>query len=310
MTTSHPATRLVSFGPRALCALAMGAAATFGLVQATHALAQSMQPYFASPEQAGQALVDAVRAGDDPAVASILGPDAASALSSGDGNEDASAQKAFVRKYDAMHRWARLTDGSEILYVGADNYAYPFPLRQDGKAGWRFDGMAGTDEIQARRIGSNELLAMDATQAIAMAEESFKAKAQQYTVHIVSQPGKHDGLYWPAAESDPVSPLGDLRGLQACATCAEGSQLFDGYVFRILTEKRADKGVSSFVANGKMTDGFAVLATPANYGATGIMSFLIDRDGVLYEKDLGAGTPKMAAAMNVYDPNDGWELAR
>ena len=310
MTTSLSSTRLVSFGPRALCALAMAAAAMFGLVQATHALAQSMQPYFATPEQAGHALVDAVRAGDDPAVASILGPDAASALSSGNDDEDASAQKAFVRKYDAMHRWARLTDGSEILYVGADNYAYPFPLRQDGKSGWRFDGMAGTDEIQARRIGSNELLAMDATSAIAAAEEGFKAKAHQYTARIVSQPGQHDGLYWPAGGNEPLSPLGDLRGLQACATCADGSQVFDGYVFRILTEKRAGKGVSSFAVDGKMTGGFAILATPANYGTTGIMSFLIDRDGVLYERDLGEGTAKLASAIKTYDPNDGWELAR
>lgn len=312
MSTFLSTSRLASFGPRALCAVAMGAAATFGFMQATDALAQSMQPYFSSPEQAGEALVDAVRAGDDPAVASILGPDAASALSSGDDDEDASAQKAFVRKYDAMHRWARLTDGSEVLYVGADNYAYPFPLRQDGKSGWRFDGLAGTDEMQARRIGSNELLAMDATNAIAMAEESFKASAQQYTARIVSRPDQHDGLYWPVGSGEPMSPLGDLHSLQPCAACADGSQMFDGYVFRILTEKKSGtgKGTTSFMANGKMTGGFAVLATPAHYGTTGIMSFMIDADGVLYQKDLGTGTTKLASAMNTYNPKDGWEQAR
>ena len=301
-----------SLGSRALCGLAMALAATCGLLQANNAQAQSMQETFATPEQAGLALVDAVRAGDDTAVASILGPDAGSTLSTGDTTEDADAQKAFVRKYDVMHRWARLADGSEILYVGADNYAYPFPLKREGDASWRFDGFAGTDEIQARRIGSNELLAMDAAGAIALAEEGYKAKEDQYTVRIVSKPGKRDGLYWPAGKGESVSPLGDLRDLLPCTTCADGSQIFDGYVFRILTERQVGAGenASSFIVNGRMTGGFAVLATPIQYGSTGIMSFLIDRDGMLYERDLGAKTAETASSMKVYDPKDGWESVR
>ena len=299
-----------SIAPRALCGLAMATAAALGLLPSGPAFAQAMPQYFATPEQAGQALVDAVRAGDDPSLQSILGPDGASALSSGDADEDASAQKAFVRKYDVMHRWAKLADGSEILYVGADNYAYPFPLKQQAGAGWRFDGLAGTDEMQARRIGSHELLAMDAANAIAIAEESYKQREHQYATRIISNPGTHDGLYWVAAKDEPLSPLGNLRDVQACASCADGSQLFDGYVFRVLDAKQSGKSTKSYVVDGKMTAGFAVLATPANYGDTGIMSFLIDRDGVLYEKDLGAQTSQVAATIKAYDVHDGWAPAQ
>jgi hypothetical protein len=296
---------------RAVCGLAMAIAASIGLVQANQAVAQSMQEYFAGPEQAGQALVDAVRSGDDPAVAAILGPEATS-FSSGDQSEDANAQKAFVRKYDVMHRWARLSDGSEILYVGADNYAYPFPLKQEGAQGWHFDGLAGTDEIQARRIGGNELLAMDALNAIAKAEEAYKLKQHQYTARIISNPGTRDGLYWDTSKDELPSPLGDLRNLQPCISCVSGSQIFDGYVFRILTAQQtgARVGMLSYVADGKMTEGFAVLASPVSYGNTGIMSFLIDRDGVVYQKDLGAKTTVIASAIHVYYPHDGWEVAQ
>ena len=295
---------------RAVCALAMVIAASGGLVLANQAFAQSSQEYFAAPEQAGQALADAVRSGDDFTVSAILGPEAPK-FSSGDQNEDADAQKAFVRKYDVMHRWARLTDGSEILYVGADNYAYPFPLKQDGTQGWHFDGFAGTDEIQARRIGGNELLAMDAANAIAGAEQAYKVKEQQYTARLISKPGAHDGLYWQTGKDESPSPLGDLRDLQSCTSCVGGGQVFDGYVFRILTTQQAgaNTSTSSYVVNGKMTGGFAVLATPVSYGNTGIMSFLIDGDGVLYQKDLGATTTAMASAIHSYNPGDGWEVA-
>lgn len=294
--------------PRLFCSLAMATAAVFGMLHALPAHAQDMPQYFATPDKAAQALVDAVRQRDDMAVASILGPDGASSLSSGDADEDASAQKAFVRKYDAMHRWATLADGSMVLYVGADNYAYPFPLKKDA-TGWRFDGMAGTDEIRARRIGSHELLAMDAVNAMALAEEAYKAREHQYASRIISKPGSHDGLFWTTAKGEPLSPLGDLRDLTACATCVDGSQEFDGYVFRIVDAKQAGSGVTSYVVDGKLTGGFAVLATPATYGDTGIMSFLIDRDGVLYEKDLGASTSEVATTLKAYDVRDGWKPA-
>jgi Protein of unknown function (DUF2950) len=305
---SFSRTKLIS--ARTACGLAMAIAAGMGLMHVNQAIAQPTQEFFAEPEQAGQALVDAVRSNDNYGVATILGPEAPK-LSSGDQNEDANAQKAFVRKYDVMHRWARLTDGSEILYVGADNYAYPFPLRQAGAQGWHFDGFAGTDEIRARRIGGNELLAMDAANAIAGAEEAYKVKERQYAARIISKPGAHDGLYWPTSKDESPSPLGDLRDLQTCTSCVGSGQVFDGYVFRILTAQQAaaSTGTSSYVVNGKMIGGFAVLASPVSYGNTGIMSFLIDSDGVLYQKDLGATTTAVASAIHSYNPNDGWEVA-
>jgi len=309
MTTAIFQSRAATLGPRLLCGLAMATAAAFGLIQSAPVFAQDMPQYFATPEQAGQALVAAVRANDDPSVASILGPAAASVLSSGDVTEDAAAQRAFVRKYDAMHRWAMLDDGSEILYVGADNYAYPFPLKKDGVLGWHFDGMAGTDEIQARRIGSHELLAMDAANALALAEEGYKEHSQQYTARIMSKPGAHDGLYWESEKDQAESPLGNLRDVRACSSCSDGSQIFDGYVFRILDAQQNGNSSKSYVVDGKMTDGFAVLATPLTYGDTGIMSFMIDRDGVLYEKDLGANTGQAATAIKAYDVRDGWAPA-
>ena len=305
---SNSRTKQVS--ARAVCTLALAITAGMGLVQADQAIAQSTQEYFPQPELAGQALADAVRSNDDFAVATILGPEAPK-FSSGDQNEDATAQKAFVRKYDVMHRWARLSDGSEILYVGADNYAYPFPLKQEGAQGWHFDGFAGTDEIQARRIGGNELLAMDAVNAIAGAEQAYKAKKQQYAARIISKPGAHDGLYWQTSKNESPSPLGDLRAVKPCASCLGGGQVLDGYVFRILTAQQAgaSTATSSYMVNGKMTGGFAVLASPVSYGNTGIMSFLIDGDGVLYQKDLGATTTAIASAIHSYKPNDGWEVA-
>lgn len=309
MTSVLSFSRTGTLTPRLLCGLAMATAAAFGLMQSTPALAQAMPQYFSTPEQAGQALVDAVRAGDDPSLDSILGPDAASALLSGDADEDASAQKAFLRKYDAMHRWAMLADGSEILYVGADNYAYPFPLKKDGATGWRFDGLAGTDEIQARRIGSHELLAMDAANAMALAEEGYKEREHQYTSRIISKPGAHDGLYWEVAKDEAESPLGNLRDVQVCTTCADGSQIFDGYLFRILNAQQNGKSPKSYVVDGKMTGGFAILATPVKYGDTGLMSFLIDRDGVLYEKNLGSATDHAATTIKAYDVRDGWAPA-
>jgi len=305
---SFRCTKLISVG--LACNLAMATGASMWLMLPTQAMAQTAQQYFARPEQAGQALVDAVRHGDDATVTAILGPQATT-ISSGDRAEDAEAQKAFVRKYETMHRWARLSDDSEILYVGADNYAYPFPLKQQGVQGWYFDGAAGADEITARRIGGNELLAMDAVNAIAGAEEAYKAKEQQYTSRIVSTPGAQDGLYWQTNKGESPSPLGDLRNLQTCTSCVGGGQVFDGYVFRILTAQQAaaNTNASSYLVNGKMTGGFAVLASPVSYGNTGIMSFIIDRDGVLYEKDLGPTTTAVASAIRSYHPADGWGVA-
>jgi hypothetical protein len=172
---------------------------------------------FANPEQAAKALYTAALAQDDGALERILGPHSAALLSSGDSQEDKAALASFVTKYNRMNRWATLTDGRRILYIGADNYPYPIPLVQGASSRWYFDTVAGKDEILARRIGKNEILALDAVYAMGNAEELYLSNKQdgesahKYTQKILSSPGKRDGLYWQVAKDQAASPLGRFR---------------------------------------------------------------------------------------------------
>ena len=212
-----------------------------------------------------------------------------------------------------MNRWVVIMDGSQVLYVGADNYAFPIPLSRDSSSRWYFNAAAGEEEVLAREIGKNELLAIDACSAIANAEELYFQTAHdgdpvhQYTQAIISSPGKQDGLYWHVAPEEGASPLGRLDTFitgPISPVPVGQPQVFDGYNFRILTAQGANAkgGAKSYVVDGKLTGGFAVIASPVQYGHTGIMTFLLSREGVLYEKDLGGN----AAAVQVYNPGDDW----
>ena len=276
----------------------------------------SDQTTFATPAEAGEALQTASRAHDEKSLGSILGEGSAPILSSGDPAEDKAAIDAFTKKYDRMNRWVTLTDGSEILYVGADNYPFPIPLAKDSSGKWYFDTAVGEDEILARRIGRNELQAIDASGAIAKAQEVyFKASAErptvrQYAQRIVSSTGAKDGLYWYSPKGDAPSPLGRLSGFPENVTAGE-PQIFDGYSFRILMAQGSatKSGSRSYVADGRMTGGFAVIASPAKYADSGIMTFILNRDGVVYQKDLGEKTADIAASIKEYNPTDGWTPA-
>jgi hypothetical protein len=281
-----------------------------GLVAVTEA-ADGQATTFATPAEAGQALQAAARASDENALGKILGPESKAVLSSGDANEDKAALASFVDKYDEMNRWASLTDGGQILYIGADNYPYPIPLRKDAAARWYFDTGAGADEIVARRIGSNELLAIDAVNAIANAEGAWFQGAHQYTARIVSASGKRDGLYWETPAGQPSSPLGkvgDFARSDIASASPDKPLTIDGYVFRVLSAQggKAGTGAKSYVVDGKMTGGFAIVASPASYRESGIMSFIMNREGVVYEKDLGEKTAEVAAAIDTYNPDEGW----
>ena len=276
-----------------------------------------IQQSFATPEEAGQALQAAARAGDENALEQILGSESKSILSSGDQEEDKAAIASFVTKYDRMNRWVTMTDGSRILYIGADNYPYPIPLTQDASSKWYFDSAAGKDEILARRIGKNELLAIDAISAMANAQELyFKGAhggnpAREYAQKILSSPGKQDGLYWQAAKNRPSSPLAlpdDLAKYVISSSSPSAAPIFDGYSFRILTAQgqNAEDGARTYLADGKMTDGFAIIATPAIYADSGIMTFILNREGVVYQKDLGPKTIDIASSISNYNPDDGW----
>jgi Protein of unknown function (DUF2950) len=281
------------------------------------AAASIEQTTYATPEEAGKALESAARANNEAALAQILGSDSKVILSSGDPEEDKAALGSFVAKYDRMNRWVTLTDGSRILYIGADNYPYPIPLMQNASSRWYFDTVAGKDEILARRIGQNELLAMDAVYAMGNAEELyFKHKhdgenTRQYTQKILSSPGKQDGLYWEVANDQPASPLGRLDEFakDVVSSIQPGaSPVFDGYAFRVLAAQgnHAIGKARSYVEDGELTGGFAILATPVTYGDAGVMTFMMSREGVVYQKDLGPKTAEKGVSINSYDPDHGW----
>ncbi len=270
----------------------------------TGGAADGGQATFSTPEQAGQALQTAARAGDENAMAHILGPDSKAILSSGDTTEDKATISSFVTKYDRMNRWVTMTDGSRVLYIGADNYAYPIPLARNSASQWYFNTAAGKDEILTRRIGKNELLAIDAVAAMANAEEIYFKSGHDgnpphlYTQKILSTPGKQDGLYWEVPAEQPSSPLGRLNDFATnvvASTQPGAPPIFDGYSFRILTSQ-----------DGKS---FTILATPAIYGDSGIMTFILNKGDSVNQKDLGAKNADVSASINSYDPNDGWTAA-
>ena len=275
---------------------------------------------YATPAEAGQALRAAVGAKDQIGMTRLLGEKSDALLMTGDAVEDKAAMDSFSAKFDQMNRWVPMTNGSQILYIGADNYAFPIPLVKDSSSKWQFDSAAGQQEITARDIGRNELLAIDAVLAIADAEEAYSQKAHdgnpahQYTQVIVSDPGKQDGLYWDASKTQDPSPLGKLNDFATSPVSPLGPgepQVLDGYSLRILSTQgeKAKGGAKSYLVDGKMTGGFAFVAYPADYRNSGVMTFLVDQSGVVYQKDLGANTADIAKQMTAYSPDKTWVTA-
>jgi hypothetical protein len=269
---------------------------------------------FASPQEAGAALLKAAKSGDQASVLEIFGPDGKQVLFSGDAASDQAALKDFAAAYETMHRWGKIAAGGEMLYIGADNYPFPIPLEKNSSGQWYFDSGEGADEILARRIGRDELVAIAALGALANAEQQYFSQKQQYARNFVSDEGQHNGLYWPASKGEDQSPLGQMgdfaRGLGS--TNKSGiPQPFNGYKFRILTKQgaRAKGGAKNYILNGNMTGGFAILAYPAEYRNSGIVTFLIGPDGVVYQKDLGEKTVELAEGITEYNPGEGWEPA-
>ncbi len=278
------------------------------------ALAYDTQMMFPSSAEAGAALAKAAKRGDQTAVAEILGLDTKVLLSTGDKEADKAALEAFASKYEKMNRWVDMTDGSRVLYIGADNFAFPVPLAKTSSGQWRFDAVAGAEEVRARDIGRNELLTIDACSALASAQEAYFAaggNSAEFAQRIISTSGKQDGLYWAASEqqvSSPLANLGEFAGPSIATLSPNEPLVMDGYTLRILTAQgdAVRGGTQSYIVNGKMTGGFAILATPIKYAETGIMTFMVGRDGVIYERDLGPDTVKLAASIQEYNPTDDW----
>jgi len=283
----------------------------------TAAAADSGQRTFASPEEAGKALVDAAKAGDQDTVLAIFGPGSKQVIYSGDATQDKQYAAAFISAYDKMNRWRKLDDNHQVLIIGADNFTFPIPLRKNDSGRWYFDTAAGKDEILARRIGRNELAAIAVSGALADAQHEYFSEShpdmrrKQYALKFISDKGTQNGLYWESANGQPKSPLGPLVAFATRAgysTQPTSPQPFRGYYFRILNRqgRHAQGGAKNYLANGKMVRGFAFVAYPAEYGNSGIMTFIINQNGVVYQKDLGKDTKEVANAMTVFDPDKSW----
>ena len=276
---------------------------------------QPGQKTFSSPEDASNALVTAAQSNDAKALLDIFGPDGKQIVSSGDDTEDAESRANFVRRYQEMHRLVKEPDGNTILYIGAENWPTPIPLVKQGNS-WYFDTEAGKKEILYRRVGRNELSAISVCQELVAAQKEFyTAQHNEYANEISSNEGQHNGLYWKAAEGEPQSPVGPLVAAafaEGYAKSQDGSPTpYRGYFYRVLTRqgKNAPGGAKSYLLDGKMMDGFAFVAYPAEYRSSGVMTFIVNQDGIVYQKDLGKKTEVLAKTLKEYNPNSSWQKA-
>lgn len=278
---------------------------------------QQGQRTFHSAEEASLALFTAAQQENVQALLDILGPAGKEVISSGDPAEDMSDRVGFVLKYKEMHRFTKELDGKMILRVGAENWPFPIPLAsKDGM--WFFDTDAGKEEVLLRRIGKNELAAIDACQQLVAAEQEYYKKPYKgqphYSERFVSDKGKRNGLYkadTPEEFDSPVDPLIASAGQEnrnPTGADANDPIPFNGYYFRILTGQgeNAPGGAKSYIVDGRMIGGFAFVAYPAEYRSSGVMTFIVNQGGVIYEKDLGPDTAKLATAMTSYNPDSTW----
>jgi len=272
------------------------------------------QKTFPTARAASHALFLAVQSDNEKAILAILGHEGEPIISSGDPAEDKENRANFARRYEQMHRLVKEPNGTTTLYIGAENWPAPIPLVEKAGA-WYFDTPAGVKEILFRRVGRNEMSAIRVCQELVAAEREYYAGHKSvFAQKIRSDQGQDNGLYWPVAGSQPESPVGPMV---AMASIDEGSgsangaaEPFRGYYYRILARqgKDAPGGEAEYVVNGKMTAGFAFVAYPAEYLNSGVMTFIVGKDGVIYQKDLGEKTPDLAKAMKEYNPDMSWEM--
>ena len=274
---------------------------------------QKGQKTFSSPEKASAALFAAVQSNDEKALLDIFGPDGKQIVSSGDDAEDSQGRANFTEKYQECNRLVKEPDGTVTLYIGAKNWPTPIPIVNKSNS-WYFDTDAGKSEILARRIGRNEMSAIRICQELVAGQKEYRSTHNGvYAQQIFSDPAKDNGLYWKASEGQPQSPIGPLVAWAVAEEYAksrgEPPVPFRGYFFHIVARqgKNAPGGAKSYIANGKMTEGFAIVAYPAEYRSSGVMTFIVDQDGVVYQKDLGKNTETTAKAIKEYNPNASWQ---
>ena len=278
--------------------------------------AQGPQTLFPSPDAAVQALVAAVKADDLKTMQAILGPGSEELISSGDSVADNLSRAKFVAAYKEKHSLEARAAGTMILHIGADDWTMPIPIVKQGKS-WVLDIGQGKEEILNRRIGRNELLVLDVIDAYVAAQHEYASKdcrgggKVEFAQRFISSPGSRDGLYWEAGEGEEQSPLGPLlaRAAQEGYAAADNLSPFYGYYFKILKEQgeHANGGPYPYVVKGKMILGFALLAYPAEYGNSGVMTFMVNQEGIIFEKDLGENTRSLAEAITAYNPDESWK---
>ena len=282
------------------------------------ALAAEKQKTFGSPEEAAKALAAASRAGDVKALESILGPGSASLIRSGDAVADRRGRERFAQAYEDASKVERQGDAKAILMIGKDEWPMPIPIVK-GKDGWRFDARQGREEVLNRRVGRNELSTVQVMLAYVDAQREYylrnprNDKLLHFAQKFGSVPGKRDGLYFPTKAGEAPSPLGPLfTKAKAAGYGKDEDGLPDpyyGYRYRILTRQGPDApgGAYDYVVQGRMIGGFALIAWPASYGNSGVMTFIVNHEGVVYEKDLGLGTAAAVGKITRFNPDKTWK---
>jgi hypothetical protein len=276
----------------------------------------SAQQDYKTPQEAVDALVATAKSGDQKAALVVLGRDGEDIISSGDKVADEAARKRFVTSYGAKHQIAMEGARKAILIIGDNDYPFPIPLLRV-KGMWSFDTEAGRREILYRRIGHNELDAIQTCLAYVDAQDEYAEKdragagAGVYAQRFISEPGKKDGLYWPTTSGEEESPLGELfaKATRQGYRAGEGRSPYRGYFYKILTKQgpAAVGGAADYVVRGKMIGGFALVAYPAEYRNSGVMTFIVNHEGVVFQKDLGPNTAALAEAMTSFDPGPPWK---
>jgi Protein of unknown function (DUF2950) len=304
-----------------ILAIVMGVGAVLPLARAADpAPAASVRPAYvqstyASPEEAGKALAAAMRSDERKQIWRVLGPGASKFIRSGDPVQDEEARAAFVAAYDKSVNFEREGDAKATLLVGPTEFPFPYPLVRKGGR-WQFDAKIGNEQVLDRRIGRNELSAIKVCLAYVDAQREYAALDRdgngllEYAQKMVSAPGKRDGLYWPTNEGEPQSPIGPaIANARSQGYGAKGAgEPYHGYYYRILTGqgKDAPGGAYAYVVDGKMIGGFALVAYPARWGSSGVMTFICNHEGVVFEKNLGKDSLAIASKMDVYNPDGTW----
>ena len=308
---------------RAIFSLLLGVMFAVGIIFAMTAGGCSktaQQPQgksFASPEEAVKALIDACKRNDTQELITIFGPEGKEVLLSGDEVADKTQLATFIENFDAKNWLDKKTPGTAILYAGKEDWPFPIPIVKKGEK-WYFDVATGKEEFLNRRIGRNELQVIKVMNGYVDAQREYASKDRdndgvlEFAQKVRSEEGKKDGLYWPANEGEEMSPLGPFAAQAAkegYKTNEAGPIPYHGYYYKILTSqgKNAPGGEYDYVVNGNMIFGYALIAFPADYGNSGVMTFIINQHDTVFEKDLGKETATLAATIEKYDPDESWK---